>query len=145
MSDRFMYPYGAVRRLLLEAIAEQPRQGYELMRLAKLADDGLITGTRTGCRVFYTITERGREQVTTPTAASMQRSEERGTDLGCDNDGLEAAQRAVTDFVRFMNDEIASHTRRGELSPETARQLGTELARAREAIARLPARGWRSP
>jgi DNA-binding PadR family transcriptional regulator len=29
-------------------------------RLAKLADDGLITGIRTGRRVVYTITERGQ-------------------------------------------------------------------------------------
>lgn len=63
MSDRFMFPYGAVRRLPLEAIAEQPRQGYELMRLAKLADDGLIASLRAdeaeieraclrGCRAY---------------------------------------------------------------------------------------------
>jgi DNA-binding PadR family transcriptional regulator len=117
---------------LLDTIAEQPRHGYELIRvfgeragseyrplpgsvyprLAKLADDGLITGIRTGRRVVYTITERGQQQVTAPTATTDHGSEDRATLLGRDNDVLEAAQRAVTDFARDVKGDIAAHDTR---------------------------------
>ncbi|WP_150463292.1 PadR family transcriptional regulator [Nesterenkonia ebinurensis] len=163
MSDRSTFDYGEVRRLLLDAVAKRPPHGYELIRvvvertdsgfrprlgyvyprLAKLADEGLITGTRMGCNVVHTITDRGREGITAHAATSRQvTAEARRMDLGDDGALLSSAQRATSKFVRNVPEEVAARAKPGDLSPVTVLRLEVELTQAHEAIARRLARPY---
>ncbi|KAB5606029.1 PadR family transcriptional regulator [Bifidobacterium jacchi] len=78
-----IFAHGQMRLYLLSMLAESPMHGYELMqaieqrfdgayvpsagtiypRLAKLADDGLITRETVGRKTIYAITDKGRAEL----------------------------------------------------------------------------------
>ncbi|NEM91926.1 PadR family transcriptional regulator [Galbitalea soli] len=131
------FGHGHLRLYLLSLLAESPRHGYELIqalgdrfggtyipsagtiypRLAKLEEDGLITGSADGRKTVYAITDAGRAELAA-----------RESELG----GIEDE---VTDTVRRLADEVresvgsAMKSLRADLA-SAAREASAEAKRA---------------
>ena len=121
-----VFSHGSLRLYLLSLLEESPRHGYELIqalterfggtytpsagtiypRLAKLADEGLVTKTTEGRKSTYAITDAGRAELET------RRSE------------LDGIESDVTDSVRRLADEVRSSVN------EAMRSLRADLASA---------------
>ncbi|NYI06330.1 PadR family transcriptional regulator [Allostreptomyces psammosilenae] len=131
-----VFAHGRLRLYLLALLADEPRHGYELIRLlqerfqglyapsagtvyprlAKLEREGLVSHTVEGGRKVYAITEAGRREL-------RERSGE-----------LAEVEAEIRDSVAELAAEIAEDVR------ATARELREELdAAAREVRGRQPA------
>lgn len=149
--------YGTMRRLHLEALAETPRHGYELIRhlsesvgtgygpsagaiyprLAKLTQEGLVTRHRIGRTVVYTLTDEGRtavENVPPPRTVRATESPDPSTTLKESLDVLET-------FCRGVAIDLRKHARAGGLRRVVARDLESRLDETRDAITHLLASG----
>ena len=121
-----VFAHGHLRLYLLSLLAETSMHGYEVIqalderfggtykpsagtiypRLAKLADEGLVSKTAEGRRAVYAITEAGRSEL-------LARQSE-----------LDAIETDVTDSVRRLADEVRSSV------SEAMRSLRADLASA---------------
>ncbi|MGO1410868.1 MULTISPECIES: PadR family transcriptional regulator [unclassified Microbacterium] len=106
-----VFSHGDLRLYLLHLLDESPRHGYDIMqalsertggtytpsagtiypRLAKLADEGLVTKTADGRKSVYAITDAGRAEV-----------HGRADDVA-------AIERGLSDSVRLIADEVRSN------------------------------------
>ena len=134
-----VFSHGDLRLYILSLLAEAPRHGYDLMqaltertggtyspsagtiypRLAKLAEEGLVTKTVDGRKTVYEITDAGRAEVTSREG------------------DLEGIQAGLADSVRLIADEVRGSVR------DAMRSLRADLAAAsrdeREQADRAPA------
>jgi DNA-binding PadR family transcriptional regulator len=132
-----VFAHGNLRLYLLNLLSESSMHGYELIqalderfggtykpsagtiypRLAKLADEGLVTKTADGRKSTYAITDAGRREL-----------EERHGEL-------EAIETDVTDSVRRLADEVRASVN------EAMKSLRADLASAARDARAEPPRG----
>ncbi len=145
--------YGTLRRLLLEALAETPRHGYELIRrlsesvgtgyrpsagaiyprLSTLTQEGLVTRHRVGRTVVYTLTDEGRmtvENVPPPKSVRATESPDPST-------ALEECLNALETFCRGVASDLRKQATVGGLRLVVARDLESRLDETRDAITHL--------
>ncbi|HEY1824018.1 MAG TPA: helix-turn-helix transcriptional regulator [Trebonia sp.] len=136
-----VFRHGRLRLYLLRLLDEEPRHGYEVIRLlrdrfmgvyapspgtiyprlARLEEEGLVTHDEENGRKVYRITEAGREELRS-----------RGDEL----DELEAELSAsVSDIVREVREDVRDTVRslREELTRAAREMRGTERDQARQA------------
>ncbi len=151
--------YRTMRRLLLDALAETPLHGYELIRhlsesvgagyrpsagaiyprLAKLAQEGLVTRHRVGRTFVYTLTDAGRtslENVSPRPSKSI-----RAAASPDPNAALEESLDVLETFCRGVAMDLRKHARAGGLSLVMARDLESFLDETRDAITHILASG----
>lgn len=143
--------YGTMRRLLLDALAESPRHGYELIRhlsesvgagyrpsagaiyprLAKLTQEGLVTRHRVGRAVVYTLTDEGRTAVeNVPPPRTIH-----ATESPDPNTALEESLDALETFCRGVATDLRNHASLGRLI--AARDLESRLDETRSIVTNL--------
>jgi len=136
-----VFRHGRLRLYLLRLLDEEPRHGYEVIRLlrdrfmgvyapspgtiyprlARLEEEGLVTHDEENGRKVYRITEAGREELRS-----------RGDEL----DELEAELSAsVSDIVREVREDVRDTVRslREELTRAAREMRGAEREQARQA------------
>ncbi len=136
-----VFRHGRLRLYLLRLLDEEPRHGYEVIRLlrdrfmgvyapspgtiyprlARLEEEGLVTHDEENGRKVYRITEAGREELRS-----------RGAEL----DELEAELSAsVSDIVREVREDVRDTVRtlREELTRAAREMRGTERDQTRQA------------
>lgn len=104
-----MFAHGQMRLYLLILLSESPKHGYELIqsieqrfdgayvpsagtvypRLAKLAEEGLVTKTERGRKTVYAITDAGREEI-----------RQRGDEKDQLEDDIDSSVRMMADSLR---------------------------------------------
>ncbi|WP_119695854.1 PadR family transcriptional regulator [Microbacterium halotolerans] len=129
-----VFSHGDLRLYLLHLLDESPRHGYDIMqalsertggtytpsagtiypRLAKLADEGLVTKTADGRKSVYAVTDAGRAEV-----------HGRADDVA-------AIERGLSDSVRLIADEVRSNVQ------AAMKSLRADLAAATAAENRAP-------
>lgn len=118
-----IFAHGQMRLYLLSLLAESPMHGYELMqaieqrfdgayipsagtiypRLAKLADDGLITKETVGRKTVYAITDAGRAEL----AARRNETDQLESDIDLSVRRLADRMRAdVRNSMRSLKDDL---------------------------------------
>jgi DNA-binding PadR family transcriptional regulator len=119
-----MFSHGRLRLYLLRLLAEQPRHGYELIRLledrfmglyqpsagtiyprlARMEADGLVTHSQQGRLKVYAITDRGRAEL-------ARRSGELAELEGDIRDSLRDVAAEVKSAARDLRDEVRQAAR----------------------------------
>jgi DNA-binding PadR family transcriptional regulator len=136
-----VFRHGRLRLYLLRLLAEEPRHGYEVIRLlrdrfmgvyapspgtiyprlARLEEEGLVTHDEENGRKVYRITEAGREEL-----------RNRGAELDELEEELSAS---VSDIVREVREDVRDTVRslREELTRAAREMRGTEREQSRQA------------
>ena len=145
-----VFRHGRLRLYLLRLLDEEPRHGYEVIRLlrdrfmgvyapspgtiyprlARLEDEGLVTHDEESGRKVYRITEAGREELRS-----------RGAEL---DELEEELSESVSDIAREFGEDVRATVRslREELT-RAAREVAAERARHRPRRGRGRPRGRR--
>ncbi len=136
-----VFRHGRLRLYLLRLLDEEPRHGYEVIRLlrdrfmgvyapspgtiyprlARLEEEGLVTHDEDNGRKVYRITEAGREELRS-----------RGAEL---NELEEELSASVSDIVREVREDVRDTVRslREELTRAAREMRGAEREQARQA------------
>jgi DNA-binding PadR family transcriptional regulator len=136
-----VFRHGRLRLYLLRLLAEEPRHGYEVIRLlrdrfmgvyapspgtiyprlARLEEEGLVTHDEENGRKVYRITEAGREEL-----------RNRGAELDELEEELSAS---VSDIVREVREDVRDTVRslREELTRAAREMRGNEREQSRQA------------
>ncbi len=145
--------YGTMRQLLLEALAETPRHGYDLIRhlsegfgtgyrpsagaiyprLAKLTQEGLLTRHRVGRTVVYALTDDGRAAVENG-PPRLPRTV-RAIESPDPNTALEESLDALETFCRGVATDLRKHASLGRLI--VSQDLKSHLDETRNIITHL--------
>jgi DNA-binding PadR family transcriptional regulator len=154
-----VFRHGRLRLYLLRLLDEEPRHGYEVIRLlrdrfmgvyapspgtiyprlARLEEEGLVTHDDENGRKVYRITEAGREELRNRGAELDELEEELSASV---SDIVREVREDVRETVRSMREELTRAAREmrrteresGEEAHEEARDTAREQARqAREA------------
>jgi len=143
-----MFDSGALRLVVLGLIAEQPRHGYDIIRLLKarfqgsyspspgsiypilqqLAEAGFVSSSSHGPRRRFAVTEAGRAWL-----------EEQRAELNAINAQLEEAaapigEQAIGEAIQAFRSALFAKMRKGALDAEQAGKLRDLLERARREI-----------
>lgn len=152
-----VFRHGRLRLYLLRLLDEEPRHGYEVIRLlrdrfmgvyapspgtiyprlARLEEEGLVTHDEESGRKVYRITEAGREELRSRGAELDELEEELSASV---SDIVREVREDVRDTVRSLREELtrAAREMRGA-EREQARQA-REAARGAAEVAREQAR-----
>jgi DNA-binding PadR family transcriptional regulator len=143
-----MFDSGALRLLVLGLIAEEPRHGYDIIRvlrerfqgsyspspgsiypiLQQLSDAGLVSSTSHGPRRRFAITEAGTAWLSEQSAeldAIKAQLEEAAAPIG---------EQAIGEAIRDLRSALFSKMRKGALDAAQAGRLRDVLERARREI-----------
>ncbi|WP_051848993.1 PadR family transcriptional regulator [Thiomonas sp. FB-Cd] len=138
-----MFDAGMLRYVVLKHIAEQPRHGYDLIKLlqeqsgglytpspgmiypmlAMLEDLGHVSADADGNKKLYTITEQGREFLQQNQALVAAIEEQIAARRS-------AGGEQMRERLRALRDTIYARVRGQQLSPEQVRQIASVLDRA---------------
>ncbi|MBO0803706.1 MAG: helix-turn-helix transcriptional regulator [Nocardiopsaceae bacterium] len=155
-----VFRHGRLRLYLLRLLDEEPRHGYEVIRLlrdrfmgiyapspgtiyprlARLEEEGLVTHDEENGRKVYRITEAGREELRKRSAELDELEAELSASV---NDIVREVREDVRETVRTLREELtwaAREMRRGE---QEQRDEGREQAKRARDTAREQARATR--
>jgi DNA-binding PadR family transcriptional regulator len=158
-----VFRHGSLRLYLLRLLDEEPRHGYEVIRLlrdrfmgvyspspgtiyprlARLEEEGLVTHDEVDGRKVYRITEAGREELRSRSEELDELEEELSASV---SDIVREVREDVRQTVRSLREELtwaARESRRAGRDPdphEQARQDAREQARQAKQDAREQAR-----
>jgi DNA-binding PadR family transcriptional regulator len=141
-----VFRHGSLRLYLLKLLDEEPRHGYEIIRLlqdrflgvyapspgtiyprlARLEEEGLVTHDEIEGRKVYRITERGREELHARTHDLAELEEEITASV---RDIAREVSEDVRETVRSLREEIASaardmHRTRADADAQQSRDAG---------------------
>ncbi|RBP13813.1 PadR family transcriptional regulator [Roseiarcus fermentans] len=143
-----MFDSGALRLLALGLIAEEPRHGYDIIRvlrarfqgsyspspgsiypiLQQLSDAGLVTSSSHGPRRRFAITEAGKSWL------AGQSAELDAIKVQLDEAASPIGEQAIGEAIRDLRQALFSKMREGALDAGQARRLRDVLERARREI-----------
>ena len=159
-----VFRHGRLRLYLLRLLDEEPRHGYEVIRLlrdrfmgiyapspgtiyprlARLEEEGLVTHDEENGRKVYRITEAGREELRNRGDELDELEEELSASV---SDIVREVREDVRDTVRSLREELTRAAREMRGSERDARDQAREQGRAasggRRASAARAARGQR--
>src|SRR5580693_4170548 len=149
-----VFRHGRLRLYLLRLLDEEPRHGYEVIRLlrdrfmgvyapspgtiyprlARLEEEGLVTHDEENGRKVYRITEAGREELRKRGPELDELEEELSASV---NDIVREVREDVRDTVRTLREELTwaareSHRTGREMSAEAREQARQARDEARE-------------
>ena len=153
-----VFRHGSLRLYLLRLLDEEPRHGYEVIRLlrdrfmgvyspspgtiyprlARLEEEGLVTHDEVDGRKVYRITEAGREELRSRSDELDELEEELSASV---SDIVREVREDVRQTVRSLREELtwaARESRRMGRAPARRPRAG-QVARARPASRRRPA------
>jgi len=153
-----VFRHGRLRLYLLRLLDEEPRHGYEVIRLlrdrfmgvyapspgtiyprlARLEEEGLVTHDEENGRKVYRITEAGREELRNRGDELDELEEELSASV---SDIVREVREDVRDTVRSLREELTRAAREMRHTERDARDQASEQARAAKETARESARG----
>jgi DNA-binding PadR family transcriptional regulator len=148
-----VFRHGRLRLYLLRLLDEEPRHGYEVIRLlrdrfmgvyapspgtiyprlARLEEEGLVTHDEENGRKVYRITEAGREELRSRGDELDELEEELSASV---SDIVREVREDVRDTVRSLREELTRAAREMRGAERDARDQGREQARAARESAR---------
>jgi DNA-binding PadR family transcriptional regulator len=152
-----VFRHGRLRLYLLRLLDEEPRHGYEVIRLlrdrfmgiyapspgtiyprlARLEEEGLVTHDDENGRKVYRITEAGREELRNRGEELDELEEELSASV---SDIVREVREDVRDTVRSLREELTRAAREMRGAERDAREVASDQARAARAAAREAAR-----
>ncbi len=152
-----VFRHGRLRLYLLRLLDEEPRHGYEVIRLlrdrfmgvyapspgtiyprlARLEEEGLVTHDEENGRKVYRITEAGREELRSRGDELDELEEELSASV---SDIVREVREDVRDTVRSLREELTRAAREMRGAERDARDQGREQAREQARTARESAR-----
>ena len=153
-----VFRHGRLRLYLLRLLDEEPRHGYEVIRLlrdrfmgvyapspgtiyprlARLEEEGLVTHDEENGRKVYRITEAGREELRNRGDELDELEEELSASV---SDIVREVREDVRDTVRSLREELTRAAREMRHTERDARDQAREQARTATESARENARG----
>src|ERR1700677_3680251 len=151
------FRHGRLRLYLLRLLDEEPRHGYEVIRLlrdrfmgiyapspgtiyprlARLEEEGLVTHDEENGRKVYRITEAGREELRNRGEELDELEEELSASV---SDIVREVREDVRDTVRSLREELTRAAREMRGAERDAREARGDQARAARDAAREAAR-----
>jgi DNA-binding PadR family transcriptional regulator len=148
-----VFRHGRLRLYLLRLLDEEPRHGYEVIRLlrdrfmgvyapspgtiyprlARLEEEGLVTHDEENGRKVYRITEAGREELRSRGDELNELEEELSASV---SDIVREVREDVRDTVRSLREELTRAAREMRGAERDARDQAREQARAARESAR---------
>jgi DNA-binding PadR family transcriptional regulator len=155
-----VFRHGRLRLYLLRLLDEEPRHGYEVIRLlrdrfmgvyapspgtiyprlARLEEEGLVTHDEENGRKVYRITEAGREELRSRDDELNELEEELSASV---SDIVREVREDVRDTVRSLREELTRAAREMRGAERDARDQARDQARAARESAREAADGAR--
>ncbi|MGH3253332.1 MAG: helix-turn-helix transcriptional regulator [Trebonia sp.] len=152
-----VFRHGRLRLYLLRLLDEEPRHGYEVIRLlrdrfmgvyapspgtiyprlARLEEEGLVTHDEENGRKVYRITEAGREELPSRGDELDELEEELSASV---SDIVREVREDVRDTVRSLREELTRAAREMRGAERDARDQAREQAREQARAARESAR-----
>jgi len=152
-----VFRHGRLRLYLLRLLDEEPRHGYEVIRLlrdrfmgvyapspgtiyprlARLEEEGLVTHDEENGRKVYRITEAGREELRSRGDELDELEEELSASV---SDIVREVREDVRDTVRSLREELTRAAREMRGTERDARDQAREQAREQARAARESAR-----
>jgi DNA-binding PadR family transcriptional regulator len=152
-----VFRHGRLRLYLLRLLDEEPRHGYEVIRLlrdrfmgvyapspgtiyprlARLEEEGLVTHDEENGRKVYRITEAGREELRSRGDELDELEEELSASV---SDIVREVREDVRDTVRSLREELTRAAREMRGAERDARDQAREQAREQARAARESAR-----
>jgi len=152
-----VFRHGRLRLYLLRLLDEEPRHGYEVIRLlrdrfmgvyapspgtiyprlARLEEEGLVTHDEENGRKVYRITEAGREELRSRGDELDELEEELSASV---SDIVREVREDVRDTVRSLREELTRAAREMRGAERDARDQAREQAREQARTARESAR-----
>jgi len=152
-----VFRHGRLRLYLLRLLDEEPRHGYEVIRLlrdrfmgvyapspgtiyprlARLEEEGLVTHDEENGRKVYRITEAGREELRNRGAELDELEEELSASV---SDIVREVREDVRDTVRSLREELTRAAREMRHAERDSKDQAREQARAAKESARESAR-----
>jgi DNA-binding PadR family transcriptional regulator len=152
-----VFRHGRLRLYLLRLLDEEPRHGYEVIRLlrdrfmgiyapspgtiyprlARLEEEGLVTHDEENGRKVYRITEAGREELRNRGEELDELEEELSASV---SDIVREVREDVRDTVRSLREELTRAAREMRGAERDAREVASDQARAARDAAREAAR-----
>jgi DNA-binding PadR family transcriptional regulator len=152
-----VFRHGRLRLYLLRLLDEEPRHGYEVIRLlrdrfmgvyapspgtiyprlARLEEEGLVTHDEENGRKVYRITEAGREELRNRGDELDELEEELSASV---SDIVREVREDVRDTVRSLREELTRAAREMRYTERDARDQAREQARTAKESARESAR-----
>jgi DNA-binding PadR family transcriptional regulator len=152
-----VFRHGRLRLYLLRLLDEEPRHGYEVIRLlrdrfmgvyapspgtiyprlARLEEEGLVTHDEENGRKVYRITEAGREELRSRGDELDELEEELSASV---SDIVREVREDVRDTVRSLREELTRAAREMRGTERDARDQAREQAREQSRAARESAR-----
>jgi DNA-binding PadR family transcriptional regulator len=151
-----VFRHGRLRLYLLRLLDEEPRHGYEVIRLlrdrfmgvyapspgtiyprlARLEEEGLVTHDEENGRKVYRITEAGREELRSRGDELDELEEELSASV---SDIVREVREDVRDTVRSLREELTRAAREMRGAERDAREQASEQAKAARESARQAA------
>ena len=148
-----VFRHGRLRLYLLRLLDEEPRHGYEVIRLlrdrfmgvyapspgtiyprlARLEEEGLVTHDEENGRKVYRITEAGREELRSRGEELDELEEELSASV---SDIVREVREDVRDTVRSLREELTRAAREMRGTERDSREQAREQARAARETAR---------
>jgi DNA-binding PadR family transcriptional regulator len=148
---RRFFDHGALRLVVLGLVGEEPRHGYDIIRLmkerfqgayspspgsiypilAQLAEAGLMQAETQGQRKLFTLTEAGKAYL------EAQRPEFEAIKAQLDETADPIGSSSLGEAIAAFRGAVFAKIRGGALSPAQARRLSEILARAQKEIESL--------
>lgn len=148
-----VFRHGRLRLYLLRLLDEEPRHGYEVIRLlrdrfmgvyapspgtiyprlARLEEEGLVTHDEENGRKVYRITEAGREELRSRSDELSELEDELSASV---SDIVREVREDVRDTVRSLREELTRAAREMRGAEHEARDQAREQARAARESAR---------
>jgi len=152
-----VFRHGRLRLYLLRLLDEEPRHGYEVIRLlrdrfmgvyapspgtiyprlARLEEEGLVTHDEESGRKVYRITEAGREELRNRGDELDELEEELSASV---SDIVREVREDVRDTVRSLREELTRAAREMRGTERDAREQGKDQAREQARAARETAK-----
>ncbi len=146
-----MFDHGALRLVVLGLVGEEPRHGYDIIRLlkerfqgayspspgsiypilAQLADAGFVQAETQGARKLFALTEAGRAYL------EVQRPEFDAIKARLEETAGPAGQSSVAETIAAFRESLFGRMRSGALGGAEAEKLKDILERARREIESL--------
>ena len=148
---RRFFDHGALKLVVLGLVGEEPRHGYDIIRLlkerfqgayspspgsiypilAQLAEAGFVVAETQGARKLFTLTESGRAYL------EAQRPEFDAIKAQLDETATPIGQSSLGEAIAAFRSAVFAKVRGGALSPSQADRLSEILERARREIESL--------
>ena len=148
---RRFFDHGALKLVVLGLVGEEPRHGYDIIRLleerlqgayspspgsiypilAQLAEAGFVVAETQGTRKLFTLTDAGRAYL------ESQRPEFEAIKAQLEETAAPIGQSSLGEAISALRSALFAKVRNGALSAAQAERLGEILERARREIEAL--------